>query len=106
MWETPFKTEGIAYEKALRLDVLLKNRNNVFWGKEKGAGNETVVSTRHLTSMKFLEAKGILNPTDLLSFPSLDTSQLCGLSDFASLSFGVCLYNADYASPFLVKEGE
>ena len=34
-------------------------------GKEKGAGNETVVSTRHLTSMKFLEAKGILTPTDL-----------------------------------------
>jgi len=106
MWGTPFKAEGIAYEKALRLDVLLKNRNKVFWGKQKGAGNETVVSTRHLTSMKFLEAKGILNPTDLHWFPSLDTSQLCGLSDFASLSFGVCLYNADYASPCLVKEGE
>ena len=106
MWGTPFKAEGIAYEKALRPEVLLKNRNKVFWGKEKGAGNETVVSTRHLTSMKFLEAKGILTPTDLQWFPTTDTSQLCGPSDVASLSFSLCLHSADYASPCLAKESE
>ena len=65
MWGTPFQAEGTAYEKALRSDVLLKKRNKVLWGKEKTDGNETVVSIRHLTSMKFLEAKGILNPAYL-----------------------------------------